>query len=163
MTGQFETCSICSRKELQKGKVNRLEVALDENNEHPIITELENFINSPRKKDDRYRRYADLMQVLAEFVHEPLGMLEKDLNYLRDDIWELKAGTLRILFGEGNCQDHESGSQSARTLTLPTWVKQPDPATACGRATNAYEKDGKKAPRKRIDKAVGILREDKTR
>ena len=163
LTGQYEACSDCSRLVLQKGKINRIEVAFDKNGEHPLIKELDDFVKATRKKADQENRLADLLQVLLEFVNEPLEMLEKDLKYLRNDVWELKAGTLRILFGEAICHSDRTALPNGRQLVFPSRVRQSALSSTCGRATNAFKKRGDNTPRERIDQAIGILREDRSK
>ena len=158
MTGQIETSSNCSRYVLASGSVNRLEVALDRNGASPVLKDLDKYRNSRRK--DKKRRYADILEVLEDFVNDPLSMTTRELNYLRDEIWELKHTTLRILFGQGACIDIREESRTNPRLVIPNNLKQADPSSTCGRATNAYAKQGTLAPRKVIDVAVGIMRED---
>lgn len=143
------------------GSVNRMEAALDRNGENPVLKHLDKFKNSRRK--NRQRRYADILEVLEDFVNDPLSMSTRELNYLRNDIWELKHGTLRILFGQGACTDTREETRTKPRLVIPTNLQQPDPTSTCGRATNAYPKKDEEAPRGEIDLAVGIMSEDKKR
>lgn len=161
MTGQNGTAPVCSRYVMVSGSVNRMEAALDRNGEHPVLKHLEKYKNS--RREGRQRRYADIIEVLEDFANDPQSMSDKELSYLRNDIWELKHGPLRILFGQGTCIDIRKEIRTNSSLVIPTDLAQPDPESTCGRATNAYKKKDDPAPRGEIDLAIGIIGEDKKR
>ena len=145
MTGQSNPSQMCTRHVMVLGKVNRLEAALDKNGVHAVCDELRKWMNSPRRS--KQRKFDDLEQVLFEFGDDPHSMILKDINYLDNNIWELKHGKLRILFGEGICAHVEDDQRSIKSLTIPNFLDQPDPASTCARATNTFTKGTSETPR----------------
>ncbi len=161
MTGQYDNCPTCGRKVLEEGTVNRMEAALDRDGRHPVLDHLDKWMNSPRER--RKKNLADLIMLLSDFANEPESLTDKQLKYLRNEIWELKCGRLRILFGGGTCVESEVLRRSKYSLTLPKEVKQVPSHVNCGRATNAFPKGTVSTPRGQIDLAIGISREDQLR
>lgn len=141
--------------------MNRMEAAFDRVGNHPVLDQLENWMNSSRKS--HRRRVADLIEVLTDFVNSPQEMTERELKYLRNDIWELKHGKLRILFGGGECLEADFFGSQKPTLSLPSGISQASPSMTCGRATNSFHKNTDESPRRVIDLATGIMKEDKLR
>lgn len=138
-----------------------MEAALDRDGRHPVLDHLEKWINSPRRS--RQKNMADLIELLNDFANDPEAMTEKELKYLRSDIWELKCGRLRILFSGGICSESEVRGRSKFSLTLPKGIRQVPSHINCGRATNAFPKGTPATPRGQIDLAIGISREDQRR
>lgn len=161
MTGQYLDCPSCGRKVIEEGIVNRLEVALDRDGNHPVLHQIDKWMNSPRKS--RQRKAADFVQMLTDFVNEPEQMSATELKYLRNEVWELKLEKMRLLFGGGECSESDVAEKSRRYLTLPARVMQAHSSVTCARATNSFYKDTDQTPRKQIELAMGILREDKLR
>jgi hypothetical protein len=159
MTGQNNPILTCTRHVMVLGKANRLEAALDESGSPSVLDELNKWMNSPKKS--KQKKFDDLEQVLFEFGDNPHSMLRQDINYLENNIWELKHGDLRVLFGGGIC-DHSMGdSRSTRALIIPSFLNQPDAESTCGRGTNTFTKKSKATPRRFLHKAEGIIKKDK--
>lgn len=135
-----------------------MEAAFDRAGNHPVLAQLEKWMQSPRKS--QRRKVADLIELLTDFVNEPEKMPETELKYLRNDVWELKLGKLRILFGGGACEENGKTGVDRRTLTLPKRVTRANSSVTCGRATSSFHKDTDETPRKQIYLAIGILGQD---
>jgi Phage derived protein Gp49-like (DUF891) len=87
------------------------------------------------------------IQVLADIavVFEELGLrgtlvVPRELNELRDGLWEIKVGDLRFPF-------YEAGDASHPSLAA--------------RLTSGFRKKTWRTPRQEIDKALWVMREDR--
>lgn len=102
--------------------------------------EADEFISDLEKKAKRrgnMQRLAEIAVRLEDFAERGKLRVPMQLNHLRGDIWEIKAGDVRLPFFY--CS-HFSG----KTVRL----------------THGFLKNSQKAPRKHIDKAGWVMKED---
>jgi hypothetical protein len=98
--------------------------------------------------------------VFELLLDEPHRLRGNEINDLGEGLWELKIGKVRIPFFEGNCTGTGSSMGAIPKLGLPTNVQPPTTGSHCARMTHAFEKGTEKTPRREIDRAEGIRRED---
>lgn len=84
------------------------------------------------------RRLADIVVVLEDFARSGVLEVPRELNYLREDIWEIKAGDARLPFFYVNDTRH---------------------GTAV-RITSGFSKQQEETPAQQINKALWVWRED---
>ncbi len=160
MTGQeWPRCLICGRGlVIAEGAVNRLEAALDERGRSPIVDEWGSKI--PAGKG----RYVDdwpAMAIVVEcFIYTPHKLRANELNYLGQGLWELKGGRLRLPFFGVDCTGTPSSSGTHRQLILTDAVTSPRVEDRSARGTHIFAKAGQKAPRRQIERALGIRGRD---
>lgn len=153
MTKHYPVCE-CSREILGEGNKNRLEAALDVNGEMSVLNELDQYLTMPRRLEQQ--KAVDLMNLIDLFCTRPEGLRKVEFKYLRNEIWELKLGAMRMLLYATNC----SSVRKNNGLLFPTRDQQAPNGCNTARATNVFEKKGDKTPAGQIQKAIGIARED---
>jgi len=104
----------------------------------PVWEYLDPLMKSRRRGGENLRRMADIVVVLDDFASTGILEVPRELNYLRDDIWEIKAGDARLPFFYVNDQRHG----------------------AAARITSGFTKRQEETPAKQINKALWIRRED---
>lgn len=137
MTVLLSECGDCGRKVLESGAMFNVELALDRNG-HALA---EDFLNRLAGGKDADRdRYADILVRVETFARTGTLVVPRELNHLSGDLWEIKAGTVR----------------------LPFYYRKQQ---TCGqvRVTHGFLKRTPKTPRKEIDLGLAILREDMKR
>ncbi|MFF0445052.1 type II toxin-antitoxin system RelE/ParE family toxin [Streptomyces sp. NPDC004609] len=135
-TVQRTTCTDCSRISYERGTALMIEAArtTEERFEaDEFIAELERN----HKRRGNLQRLADIAIRLEEFAERGTLRVPLQLNRLRDDLYEVKAGDVRLPFFY--CT-HFTG----KTVRL----------------THGFLKKSQKTPRKHIDKALWVMRED---
>lgn len=137
--------------------MNRLEAAFDENTEMVVLVELEKYLTKPRRLEQR--KAIDLMNLIDLFCSRPSDMRKEEIKFLRHDIWELKLGTMRMLFTV-NCCNFAKGRPD---LKFPARLQQAPKGSNTARATHIFEKNGQRTPLGEIQRAIGIAREDAVR
>ena len=157
VTKHFKICLECGRTLLMDGPANRFEAGLDRDGNEIVMEGLRNWLMTPRER--RQERLADFLIVLEEFVTDPSDLTEEELKHFQDDLWEIKAGTLRIIFSGGRC----NGGNQSRVVKLNERVGEMARENKCCRGLIAFGKSGKSAGRSKRDLAVAIAREDKKR
>jgi phage-related protein len=153
-------CERCGRFSVSEGRVNRIEAAWDRDGRAPLIDTLTSWVQTPRRS--RLRRAADVAVALDALADGPLSLRRTELNALGDDMWELKVGTLRIPFGVATCPGPNSRGE-VRCAVLPSFVPEPASNARCIRLTHAFRKATQRTPRRELDRARAILREDRVR
>jgi hypothetical protein len=170
MTGQWEGCKACGRVVISpsthkylNSPINRLEAAVNSSKTAPLIEELKEMADPSKSKNEREknaRTLADFTFVLAKFMYDPKRLRDTELNGLGAQLWEIKAGTLRIPFFGGSCSGTISSFGNSQQLTLPLHVPAPPAEAQCARGTHLFTKQGRLAPSKQIRKAKAIQRQD---
>lgn len=89
-----------------------------------------------RRKADR-DLYADLLIRLERYCATGRLLVPRELNSLREDLYEFKVGTLRLPFFD-----------------------VPNSSSGAVRVTHAFTKRSEKCPRSEIDQALWVKRED---
>ena len=135
-----------------------MEAALDQHGEASALDELQSWLQNPRKSVQRL--VGDLNEALQNFADDPTSLMKHEVNSLGSDLWELKIGKIRVPFVASGCSGTVSTSSIFRSLTLPSHVPAPPSTAKCARATHAFLKGTQKTPRKEIDRAIAIGRED---
>ena len=156
---QWPTCAVCLRAVvLAEGPVNRLEAALDQQGNSPLLDEWESKIRTGKGRyaDD----WADLTIVVEIFLNDPKALRSNEVNDLGDGLWELKGGRLRLPFFGVDCSGTVSSSGHHRHLVLPGGVRPPQGSDRSARGTHVFGKGQQRTPRKQIDRALGIMRRD---
>lgn len=128
-------CEECGRIVYETGTRHMIEAAVFPNGECPVDEFLASLENS-RKPRDR-DRLATILMLLEDYAEGELE-IPRELNDLRDGIWELKAGDVRLPF---------FAVEGTRTGAI--------------RLTHGFVKQGEKAPRKQIDMALWVRSKDK--
>lgn len=156
---EWPRCTVCRRAVvLADGPVNRLEAALDNRGRAPVLDEWGSRIQAGtgRHADD----WADLAIVIDVFLARPQALRPNEVNDLREGLWELKGGRLRLPFFGVDCPGTISSSGQHRHLVLPSAVRQPGDAARSARGTHVFVKGQQRTPRKQIDRAMAIMRKD---
>ena len=154
MTGQYPDCPHCSRKTIFHGSVNKLEAAFDKNGQLPVLDQIDAWIANPKEKEAA--NLATFLDVIEWFGNDPETLSDREFRHLVGDIYELKASTLRVLFGGGICISLTANGG----IKLPANV-QPIPAPSnVARATNAFKKGTIRTPGREKQIAQAILKTD---
>lgn len=152
MTKLYPICS-CSRHILFRGTVNRLEAAFDESGHPAVVDELATLLASTEA--EHRLRNMDLMVVIDLFCNQPDQLRPRELNWLYEEIWEIKFGVMRLAFTSANCPYVVS-----KPLQLASHVEAPKIGTNTARATSLFVKNSEYAPASEIRRARAIARED---
>ncbi|MFB8209199.1 type II toxin-antitoxin system RelE/ParE family toxin [Streptomyces sp. NPDC056010] len=135
-TVQRTMCTDCNRITYERGATLMIEAARTTEGKfeaEEFIADLENKI----RRKGNLQRLADIAVRMEEFADRGALRIPLQLNHLRDDIWEIKAGDVRLPFFY--CE-HFTG----KTVRL----------------THGFLKESQKTPRKHIVKALWVMRED---
>jgi hypothetical protein len=92
------------------------------------------------KKAQDLQRLADAAVLLEEYAREGALEVPRELNHLREELWEIKPGDVRLTFYELT-----DGLHSVRVTRL----------------TTGFIKRQRRAPRREIDRGLWVIREDK--
>ena len=148
---------MCGRGVVEVGPVNRIEAANAAASS--FNQDVERLVRGSRRVR-HLDRLADLAVVIDDFVARPLQLRANEVNDLGEGLWELKAGTLRVPFFGAECPGDTRSCRCGRQLVLPRIVKQPEGRCRTARLTHLFEKRTARTPRREIDKAMAIKRED---
>lgn len=137
MTVLHQVCETCGRYVLETGVKYAIEAALDREGSPAAGEYLDSLSRGRGKGRDLV---ADMLIRMEQFARTGELIVPKQLNHLRAELWELKAGTLR----------------------LPFYYRR---GAACGqvRLTHGFTKRGEKTPIREIDRGLAIMREDSKR
>ena len=137
MTVHREVCQRCSRTVYEPGRARVIEAAKTGEGAEPVEALLQELEKSGKRKD--MQLLADMAVVLEEFGLRGTLVVPRELNELRDGLWELKVGELRFPFYTSDDASH------------------PAPAA---RLTSSFRKRTLRTPRHEIDRALWVMRED---
>lgn len=154
MATEWNECDCCTRQKLVVSGKKTIEFAFDRNGEHQGVSFLERVKRTGRvgllARSRSQRRtvsttdLTDMFVRLQSYAIKGRLVVPHQMNDLgkRDgqQLWEFKAGDLRLPFYETNCGP-----------------------TGLARITHGFVKSGKKTPRKELDLSHGIIREDRKR
>lgn len=128
-------CEGCGRRVLEVGETYAIEAAYDRAGVGLAGQFLDDLATGRGASRDRL---ADALVRLEDFARTGELLIPRELNHLSGDLWEIKAGVVR----------------------LPFYYRQ---AAECGqiRLTHGFIKRGEKTPRKYIDLGLAIIREDR--
>lgn len=129
-------CADCGRWVLEDGPMRRVEAAWDVNGRAAAVLWLES-LETGRLRRRYVSLLADLAIRLEDFCQTGTLRVPEQLNRLTPLIWEIKAGTLRLLF-----------------------FHVPNTTTGSVRATHGFIKNSQKTPQPEIRRAEAIRRED---
>lgn len=104
---------------------------------------------------------ATLALVIDDFAARPPQLRANEVNDLGAELWELKAGTLRVPSFGAECAGERTANDAHRRLVLPGIVRSPAGSNHTARFTHVFEKRTQRTPRREIDKALAIKREDR--
>ncbi|WP_418063941.1 type II toxin-antitoxin system RelE/ParE family toxin [Pimelobacter simplex] len=118
----------------ERGDVYAIELALDRSGNSLVGAFLNKLAGGKGADRDRL---ADILVRLEKFAQKGILIVPRELNQLTDELWEIKAGTVR----------------------LPFYYR---PGQPCGqvRLTHGFVKRSEKTPRREIDLGMAIMRED---
>ncbi len=137
MTVPFDSCTVCGRILIERGEKHVIEAAFDRANQHPAVNELVAMLEHKRSG---VRAIAnDMLLLIEDFADTGTAEIPRQLNELRDGIWELKAQKFR----------------------LPFYYSDTDCATV--RLTHGFMKNTEKTPLRHIDIAKAIRKEDEVK
>lgn len=156
MTKHYRLCD-CSRWVIDEGSKNRIEAALDATGEPTVLAELETLLTS--SEAEMNQRVIDLSVVIDTFLNRPLDLRKNELNWLYEEIWEIKFGVMRLAFTSARCLHAGQGKR----LVLADHVRAPQLNTNTARATSLFVKNDESTPRHEIRRATAIAREDRSR
>lgn len=138
MTVRGRQCGQCGRTVYECGHARIIEAARTLAGEEPAEKFLHQLELSRRK--DGIQRLADIAVVFEEYGQSGSLKIPRELNRLRDGLWEMKVGDLRFPFYE-----HKDAAHSA----------------AVARLTGGFTKGTWRTPRKEIDRALWVMKEDR--
>jgi hypothetical protein len=138
LTVQRRRCKDCGRTVYEQGRARIIEAARLLDGTEPV-EELLARMEASKKKQDEQRR-ADTAILLEEYAREGTLETPRSLNHLRDELWEIKPGDVRLTFYE---------------LTDPLH------SVHITRLTTGFIKRQELAPRSEIDRGLWVIREDK--
>jgi hypothetical protein len=138
LTVQQRRCGICGRLVYEDRESRIIEAAWVESGEEPAEEFIAGLMASGKARD--LRRLADAAQILKDYAIAGDLEIPRELNDLRGELRELKAGDVRLPFYEFTDESHP------KTVT---------------RITSGFLKKQDKAPRGEIDKGLWVMREDK--
>jgi phage-related protein len=137
MTVPNRLCESCGRRVMERGDTYAIEAALDKDG----VGQAGAFLDELAAGSDRQRDLvSDMLIRLETFARTGKLIVPRELNYLRGDLWEVKAGTLR----------------------LPFYYRK---EASCGqvRLTHGFVKRSERTPRREMDRGEAIIREDQQR
>jgi hypothetical protein len=137
LTVQRWRCTACGRTIYEQGRARIIEAARTRAGEEPV-EELLTRLESSRKPKD-VDRFADAALVLEEYAREGTLEIPRELNHLREELWEIKPGDVRLTFYELNDAIH-----AVRVTRLAT----------------GFIKRQQRAPRREINRGLWVVRED---
>lgn len=144
MTVQRNTCIVCGRTVYERGQAKIIEAARAATGDEPVeefIAKLE--VAAVRKKGRRetaVQRLADLADVFEDFARNGKLEVPRELNQLKDDLWEIKPGDVRLPFYETTDTAH---------------------GIAVVRLTSGFYKTQQLTQRHHINWALRVMREDR--
>ena len=138
LTVQRRVCDYCKRTIYEQGRARIIEAARLSAGTEPVEELLGRLEDSKHSRDRR--RLADVAILLEEYARE--GTLERprELNHLRAELREIKAGDVRLTFYEFIDQVH-----SVRVTRL----------------TTGFIKRQQRTSRREIDRGLWVIREDR--
>jgi hypothetical protein len=119
------------------GHTRIIEAARTRDGEEPAEEFMQRLEDSKKKSD--LQRFADVAIVFEEYGSRGTLRVPRELNQLRDGLWEIKAGDIRFPFYEMTDGHH--------------------PAVVA-RLTGAFTKGTRRTPRREIDRALWVMKED---
>lgn len=136
MTVPSSSCDSCGRYLLEEGRQFAIEAAFDGDGGSPS----RDFLLSLNRKKKTQDQLVDILMRLEDFASTGTLKVPRELNHLKDELWEIKAGKVR----------------------LPFYYTDPE---TCGhiRVTHGFLKASQKTPLKEMDRGCAIIREDKKR
>jgi hypothetical protein len=137
LTVQRRRCNDCGRTIYEQGRARIIEAARVRTGNEPVEELLVRLENSRRSEDTQ--RLAGVAIQLEAYAQEGTLEIPRELNHLRDDLWEIKAGDARLTFYKVTDDLH------------------PVPVA---RLTSGFIKKQERAPRREIDKGLWVIRED---
>lgn len=137
MTVQGKSCAQCGRTVYECGHMRIIEAARTLDGEEPVEEYFRKLRNSRRKGD--IQRLADIALVFEEYGRRGTLRIPRELNVLRDNLREIKAGDARFPFHEVEDGKHPS---------------------IVARLTGGFQKQTLRTPRRQIDQALWVMRED---
>lgn len=133
--GPIAQCD-CGRWVIEEGQRRRVEAAWDRDGAARAVNWAKDLTSGPFRKRNE-SRLADLAIRLEEYCLRGTLRVPDQLNHLKDEIWEIKAGVLRLPF-----------------------FHVPVTATGSVRATHGFTKNSQKTPPHEIRAAAAIMKED---
>lgn len=138
MTVHGRACTQCGRTAFECGHARIIEAARALDGKEPAEEFVRTLLQSRKKKDEQ--RLVDMAIVFEEYGRNGDLQIPRELNHLRDDLWEIKAGDVRFPF------------------YLVHDDKHPAPVA---RLTGGFVKQTQRTPRSQIDSALWVMGEDR--
>jgi hypothetical protein len=138
LTVQARACGQCGRTVLEHGHVRIVEAARTLDGREPAEEFIQQLLQSNKERDRQ--RLNDTVMIFEEYGRNGTLRIPRELNQLRGELWETKAGDLRFPF------------------YLVQDDKHPAPVA---RLTGAFRKQTQRTPRKQIDNAQWVMGEDR--
>lgn len=104
MTVQRRRCEHCGRSLYELGRLKIIEAARTADGREPAEEFLAKLAESSKSKD--VNRLADIVTVFEAYAQTGELEIPRELNFLEGDLWELKAGDVRLSFYEVNNDLH---------------------------------------------------------
>ena len=127
-------CVTCGRTVVENGATLLVEAARVIDGREPAL-EFMATLGEGKKKD--LERLASLMFRIEHYARYGELVIPRELNELRDGLWEVKAGDVRMIFFAADHSDR-----------------------GAIRLTNGFVKSSQRTPRREIDTAIWVRRED---
>jgi hypothetical protein len=94
LTVQQRRCTTCGRILYEHGHARIIEAACTTDGRAPAEEFLAGLAASKKQKDRD--RITDVAMLLEEYAREGQLEITREINYLRDDLWEIKPGDVRL-------------------------------------------------------------------
>lgn len=135
---QRSLCAQCGRTCYERSDTICIEAARTSDGKEPVEDYLAGLEKSKGHRGTNVTKLATIAIAFEEFVYGPEPQQPRELNYLEDEIWEIKAGVSRLPF---------------------FYLKDRLHGTAL-RITSGFEKRQQKAPRGEIRRAIWVREQD---
>jgi hypothetical protein len=137
MTVQRRRCTDCGRTIYEQGPGRIIEAARTMAGDEPAEELLVQLESSTKPRD--ISRFADIALVLEDYAREGTLEIPRELNQLREDLWEIKPGDVRLTFYEPSDDVH------------PVQVT---------RLATGFIKKQQQAPLREINRGLWVIRQD---
>ncbi len=133
------SCEHCGRICYERGRYLTIEAAVGKSEEQPVEEYLHKLEKARGPRGRNQQRLADILVRFDAFANDGSLRIPLELNYLTDDIWEIKTPASRLPFY------YVVDASHGNVIRL----------------TSGFDKNSQKTPPKEIRKALAVMRYDR--